>query len=69
MKKKNEKITNKKRKTRKKLEIFYVFWICQKVAKNRPFWWPPRCSGGGEPGTTKKEKNHRKQRKKSMKTT
>ena len=23
-----------------------MFWIFQKWAKNRPFWWPPRLSGG-----------------------
>ena len=42
--KKNEKKHEKKHE--KKTEVFYVFWIFQKWAKNRPFWWPPRLSGG-----------------------
>ena len=34
--------TTKNGKKWKKLEVFYVFWIFQKLATNRPFWWPPR---------------------------
>ena len=50
---KNEKQTKK---TQKKLEVFYVFWIFQKLAKNRQFWWPPAG-------------NHQKRKKKKGKTT
>jgi len=49
----------------KKTRGFLRFWIFQKLAKNRPFWWPPRFSGGGGPGTTKKEKQSEKKRKKT----
>jgi hypothetical protein len=45
-----------KNETKRKKRGFLRFWIFQKLAKNRPFWWPPRFSGGGGPGTTKKEK-------------
>ena len=48
--KKNERKTKKKT---KKTPGFLRFWIFKKLAKNRPFWWPPRFSGGGGPGTTK----------------
>jgi hypothetical protein len=52
MKKNDEKNGKKKQ---KKLEVFYVLWIFQKWAKNRPFWWPP-CLSEGKAGNPPKWK-------------
>ena len=40
----------KNKKKTKKTRGFLRFWIFQKLAKNRPFWWPP---AGNEKKTKK----------------
>ena len=54
-----EKKTKKMKKTKKKTKKtrgFLRFWIFQKLAKNRPFWWPP---AGNHQKRKKNEKNSR----------
>ena len=59
--KKNEKTTKKNHeKKTKKTRGFLRFWIFQKLAKNRPFWWPPA-------GNHQKRKKNEKKRKKNEK--